>query len=76
MVWDFAFQAQAAEPTVGQIQMDLFAQPSFGPDAEAVSDNQHADHQLGVDRWPARQAIEIGEMPAQIAQIEESIDAT
>jgi hypothetical protein len=43
------FEIEAAEPTIGQIQVDLFAQPSLGADAEAVADDQHAHHQLGID---------------------------
>src|SRR4051794_33341796 len=54
MVGHVALQAEAAEPPVGQVQMDLLTQPPLRPDAEAVADDQHADQQLGIDRRPAR----------------------
>ena len=47
-------EAEPAEPAIGQVQVDLLAQPSLGADAEAVADDQHADHQLRIDRRAAR----------------------
>lgn len=46
------FQAEPAEPPVGEVQVHLLAQPALGADAEAVTDDEHADHQLRVDRGP------------------------
>ena len=51
-------QTEPAEPSVGQVQMDLLAQPPLRPDAEAIADDQHPDQQLGVDRRPAGRAVE------------------
>ena len=36
-----------------RLQVDLLAQPPLGADAEAIADDQHPDHQLGINRWPA-----------------------
>jgi hypothetical protein len=33
-------ETQAAEPPVRQIEVDLLAQPTLGPDAEAVTDEE------------------------------------
>src|SRR5437870_10364387 len=35
------------QPTVGQVQMNLFAQPPLGADAKAIADDQQADQQFG-----------------------------
>ena len=68
-------KAEAAEPAIGQVQMHLLAQPTLGADAEAVADQQHAHHQLRIDRRPAGVAVERGEMLTEIAEIEEAINA-
>ena len=75
MVGDFIFKAQPAEPAIRQVQMGLFAQPPFGADAIAVADDQHADHQFRINRRTPNRAIEIGEVMAQVAQIETPINA-
>jgi len=53
-----AIEPEPAEPPVGEIQMDLFAQPPLRADAEAVADDQHPDHQFGIDRRPSNVAVE------------------
>jgi hypothetical protein len=58
MIRHLACQAEPAEPPVGQVQMDLLAQPAFRADAVAIADDQHADQQLRVDRRPAGLAVE------------------
>ena len=58
VVRDRVFQVQPAEPAIRQVQVDLLAQPALGANAEAVADDQHADHQLRIDRWAAGVAVE------------------
>jgi hypothetical protein len=55
--------------------MGLFAQPPFGADAIAIADDQHANHQFGINRRTPNRATEIGEVMAQVAQIETLINA-
>jgi hypothetical protein len=43
------FQNKAAEPTICQVQMDLFAKPTLRTNAEAVAHDQHADHELRIN---------------------------
>jgi hypothetical protein len=40
------------------VQRDLLAQPPLKANTVAVADDQHADHQFGVDRRPANLAVE------------------
>lgn len=54
--------------------MGLFAQPPFGADAIAVADDQHADHQFGINRRTPNWAVKIGEVMAQVTQIETLIN--
>ena len=57
MIGNFAIQPEATKPTIGEIEMNLFAQAALGTDAHAIADEQHADHQLGIDRRPAGVAV-------------------
>src|SRR3546814_19733947 len=56
--------------------MDLFAETALGSYAVAVSDDQHPDHQLRINRGPPGVAVVIGQLRAQIAQVETLINAT
>jgi hypothetical protein len=67
------FQPKATEPTIGQIQVNLFAEASFRANAETVTNDQHADHQFRINRRPARVAVVAGKVLTQITQIEKLI---
>jgi hypothetical protein len=67
-------ETQAAEPPVGQIKVDLLAQPTLGPDAEAVTDEEDADQQFGINRRAACRAIERRKMRSDVAEIDEPVD--
>ena len=54
--------------------MDLLAQPPLGADAERVTDDEHPDHQLGVDRWTPGLAVVRPQMIADARQIDEPVD--
>ena len=43
-------------------------------DADAATDDQHADHQFGIDRRAARRTVERREVAAQLRQINKAID--
>lgn len=58
MIRHIAFQAEPAEPPIGEVQMHLLTQPTLGTDAEAVAYDQHADHQFWINRGPPDLAIE------------------
>ena len=48
--------------------------PFVGIIDEAVADDQHADHQLGIDRGPADAAVVELQMLAHTGQIDEAIN--
>ncbi len=66
MVRHWVRQIEAAEPTVREVQMDFFAQPTLGSNAKAIADQQHADQQLRINRWTACVAIKSGQILADI----------
>jgi hypothetical protein len=70
-----AVQTEPAKPAIGQVEMHLFAQPPLRADAKAVTNDQHPDHQLGIDRGAADRAVEGRQMPSQIIEIKETVDS-
>jgi len=58
MVGHVTVEPEAAEPAVCQVEVNLFAQAPLRADAEAVTDQQHPDHQLGGDRGTPDRAVE------------------
>ena len=46
VVWHVALETQSAEPAIPEVQVDLFAQPSFRADAKAIAHDQHSDQQF------------------------------
>ena len=54
--------------------MDLLAQPSLRANAEAVADDEHSDHQLGIDRGPPDVAIIRAQVRTNLGQVDEPID--
>ncbi len=60
VVGHLTFEAEATEPAIGQIEMHLLTETALGADRVAVSDQQHPDHQLRIDRRAASRAVEAG----------------
>src|SRR5271169_789317 len=54
--------------------MRLLAEAPFGPNAEAITDDEHPDHQLGIDRRATNRAVECRQIPAQPRQLDKAID--
>ncbi len=54
--------------------MHLLAQPAFRADGKGIADEQHADHQLRIDRRTAARGIIRGQRPADRAQIQHRIN--
>src|SRR4029450_1113994 len=47
VIGDSAVEPEPTEPSIGQIEMNLLAQPPLRTYAEAVAYDEHSDHQLG-----------------------------
>jgi hypothetical protein len=57
VIGNLAVQSEPTEPATRQIEMNLFAKPPLGPNAHAVTDHQHPDHQRRVNRGPSNPAV-------------------
>ena len=74
MVRHRAVKTQPAEPAISEIKVDLFAKTPFRTDAEAVANDQHADHQLGINRGASRAAVEGRQLSPYLAKLDEPVD--
>src|SRR4029077_12621820 len=75
MIGDSAVQSESAEPAIGEIKVNFVAEAALGTNAHAVADDQHADHQLGIDRGPAHLAVKRLQRLADIIEGEVTVDA-
>ena len=74
MIGDITVEPEPAEPPVSQIEVDFLAETSFGADTEAVPDDEHPNHQLGINRWPSQHAVERRELATQFRQVDKAVD--
>ncbi len=74
MIRNVAVEPQPTEPAVGQIEVDLVAQPPLGTNAEAVAIYQHPHHQLRIDRRPTRLAVIRLQMPPDPRKVHKPVD--
>ncbi len=57
MIGDPVLDAEATEPAIGEVELDLAAQRAFRADGEHLADDQHSDHQHRIDRGTADRRI-------------------
>src|SRR4051812_12008006 len=76
MVGHIAVQPKPAEPAVGEIEMNLLAEPTLRADAEAIADQQNPDHQFGINRRAPDHAVERCELAPQFTKLDEPIGST
>src|SRR5262249_40619551 len=71
MVRNVVLNAQAAEPAVGHVDLDLAAQHPLRADGEYVADDEHPDHDFRIDRGSARLGIVARQLPMHPRQIKD-----
>ena len=54
--------------------MNLFTQPTLRTDAEAITDDEHPDHQFRINRGPPDLAVEKAQMRPKARHINEAVD--
>src|SRR5436305_11579870 len=74
MFGQVAVETEPAKPAIGEVQMELFAQPPLRANAETVADDQHADKQFRIDRRPAFLAVERSQLLPQAIEFNEPVD--
>ena len=76
MVRDLAIQTEPTKPAVREIKMNFFAQAALRPYAHAIADDQHADHQLRIDRGAAGAAVQRFQRLTDAIEVAMPIDAS
>jgi hypothetical protein len=54
--------------------VNLVNQPPFRTDAVKIADQQHADHQLGIDRWPTGVAVKGFKLVAERPEVQQPVN--
>src|SRR5262245_15318737 len=62
VIRDLVFDAQAAEPAIGEVKLDLAAQRTFRADGEHVTDDEYPDHQHRINRRSSSMRIVRGQL--------------
>src|SRR5213078_2714194 len=52
VVRDLVFDGKLTKPAISEVYLHIAAQRSLRADGEHIADNQHADHQLWINRGP------------------------
>jgi hypothetical protein len=68
----FAAHESFGHAAISQIEVDLLTQPTLRTNAEA--DDEHPDHQLGINRGPPDVAVIGLEMRPNSGQVDETVD--
>jgi hypothetical protein len=71
---DLVLDAQAAEPAVGKVHLDLATQLPLRADRKHVTDNEHPDHEHRIERGPADRGIVRRQLRVHPRQIQNRID--
>jgi hypothetical protein len=68
MIGYMAVEAETTKLAICQIEMDFLARAPLGADAKAITDDQHPDHQFGIDRWATNRAVKGRPAPTSTRQ--------
>src|ERR1700743_1719313 len=74
MVRDGVFDAEFAEPAIGEVHLHLTTDQPFRADRKDIPHDQHPDHQLRINRRAAHARIMRCKFTAKPGKIESGID--
>ncbi len=57
MIWDGVFQTQLAEPSIGEVDLNLPANLPLRSNGEDIANDEHPDHQYWINRRPANPRV-------------------
>src|SRR3954470_17060028 len=74
MIRDLVLDAQAAEPAVCQVDLNLPAEQPLRADGDDVADDEHPDHQYRVNRRATKRRVVARKLSTHPGQIEHGGD--
>src|ERR1700759_2262008 len=66
--------AELAKPSIGQVDLDLSAEPSLRAKRKYIADDQHPDHEPRINRRAASVRVEWRQLVVHPAQVEQAVD--
>jgi hypothetical protein len=57
MIRNLVIEIEATEPAIGKVELDFFEQLPLRTNSIAVRDDEHPDHELGIDRRSTKLAV-------------------
>jgi hypothetical protein len=75
MIRHFILKPQPTEPAIRQVEVNLLAKPTLRANPEAITHQQHPDHQLRIDGRPTSVTVEGLETLSQLAEVEEAVNS-
>ena len=76
MIGNGVLKAQAAEPSIGEIDLNVTADLAFRADRKDITDNQHPDHQFRINRRPTEGAVKWRKFPVNPTRIQHRVNAS
>jgi hypothetical protein len=76
VVRHLAIEPKPTDPAIGEVQVNLLAQPPFRANAKAVANKQHPDEPFGINRGPASRAVKRRQMAPDLRQSDQSTSAS
>ena len=73
-MWDLLIEAQPGEPAPRQMHAQLLHQFPFARDPVEIADQQQAQQQFWVDRWPSRVAVRVLQLGPNKVEVDVAID--
>ena len=74
MIGDIVLDAELAKPPIGQVDLDLSAEPPLGTKRKYLAQDQHPDHEHRINRRPASVRVEWRQLVVHPAQVEQAVD--
>jgi hypothetical protein len=66
--------AELAKPSVGQVDLNLSAEPPLGTKRKYLAQDQHPDHEHRINRRPASVRVEWSELVVHPTQVQQTVD--
>src|ERR1700736_1784134 len=74
MIRNGIFDAELAEPAIGEVHLHFTTDKPLRADRKHIPHDQHPDHQLWIDRWATHGRIMRCKFAAKPGKIESSVD--
>lgn len=68
MIGHLVVGSEATEPAIGKAKLDFLAELALEADAVTIADDEHPEHEFGIDRRSAGLTVERLQLLAKVSQ--------